>query len=112
MEIANFEFISFYLDKTKCVFNGSSLGKQYSAKSIEERCGLKIAGEEKRIPIYYKLPSKDSLIDSLQHQKDSLTIPDLVKIIDGLIQADYSSDYIPNQLKNKKKKKRRGLANN
>jgi hypothetical protein len=102
-----------YIDHTtKNVFNGSSLGKQYSAKAIEERCGFKIAGEEKRNQIYNKLPSKESLIDSLQYQKDSLTIPDMVKILDGLIQGEYSSDYIPNQLKNKKKKKKhKGLSN-
>ena len=30
-----------YLDhRTKCVFNGSSLGKQYSAKAISERCKM------------------------------------------------------------------------
>lgn len=86
--------------------------KQYSAKAIEERCGFKIAGEEKRNPIYEELPSKESLIDTIQNQKDSFTVPDLVKIIDGLIQAEYSSDYIPNQLKNKRKKKRRGLPRN
>ena len=29
-----------YVDnKTKCVFNGSDLGKPYSAKGIQERCG-------------------------------------------------------------------------
>lgn len=96
-----------YVDhSTKNVFNGSSLGKQYSAKAIEERCGFSIAGEEKRNQIYDKHLSKESLIDSLQHQKDILTIPDLVKILDVLIQAEYSSDYIPNQLKNKRKKKR------
>lgn len=101
-----------YVDyTTKNVFNGSSLGKQYSAKSIEERCGLKIAGEEKSNQIYNKLPSKESLIDNLQYQKDRLTVPDLVKILEALIQAEYSSDYMPNQLKNKRKKKRRGLSN-
>lgn len=102
-----------YVDHTtKNVFNGSSLGKLYSAKAIEERCGINIAGEEKRNQIYDKLPSKESLIDTFQNQKDRLTIPDLVKILDRLIQGEYSSDYIPNQLKNKRKKKRRGLANN
>ena len=30
-----------YVDhQTKCVFNGSALGKQYSAKGIVERCGV------------------------------------------------------------------------
>lgn len=103
-----------YVDhKTKSVFNGSSLGKEYSAKAIQERCGLKFAGEEKRNQIHEKLPSKESLIDDLQQQKDSLIIPDLVKLLDMLMQAEYSTDYLPNQLKNKRrKKKRKGLSDN
>lgn len=102
-----------YIDyTTKNVFNGSSLGKQYSAKAIEERCGFNIAGEEKRNQIYEKLPSRELLIDTLQQQKDSLNIPNLVKVPDAIIQAEYSSDYIPNQLKNKRRKKRRGLSKN
>ena len=45
-----------YVDHTtKNVFNGSSLGKQYSAKAIEERCGLKVAGEENRFMKSYVL---------------------------------------------------------
>ncbi|MCV9926625.1 relaxase/mobilization nuclease domain-containing protein [Flavobacterium sp. LS1R49] len=102
-----------YVDHTtKNVFNGSSLGKQYSAKAIEERCGLKVAGEEKRNQIYDKPRSKKLLIDDLQYQKDSLTIPDLVKALDIIMRAEYSSDYLSNQLKNKRKKKmRRGLSN-
>ena len=103
-----------YVDhKTKSVFNGSSLGKEYSAKAIQERCGLKVTGEEKRNQIHEKLPSKESLINNMQQQKDTLAIPDLVKVLDMLIQAEYSSDYLPNQLKNKKRKKQRlGSSNN
>lgn len=101
-----------YVDhSTKSVFNGSSLGKEYSAKAIQERCGLKVASEEKRNQNHEKLPSKESLIDNLQQQKDTLTIPGLVKLLDMLIQAEYSTDYLPNQLKNKRtKKKRKGLS--
>jgi hypothetical protein len=101
-----------YVDHTtKNVFNGSSLGKQYSAKAIEERCGLKVAGEEKRNQIYEKLRFKESLIDDLQYQKDTLTISDLVKALDILMKAEYSPNYVSNQLKNKKnKRKRRGLS--
>lgn len=103
-----------YVDHaTKNVFNGSSLGKQYSAKAIEERCGLKVAGEEKRNQIYEKLPSKESLIDDLQYQKDTLTISDLVKVLDMLTKAEYSSDHLSNQFKTqRRKKKRKGLSNN
>ncbi|WP_428232731.1 relaxase/mobilization nuclease domain-containing protein [Flavobacterium sp.] len=101
-----------YIDLiTKNVFNGSSLGKEYSAKAIEERCGLKVAIEGKSNQIYENLPSKELLIDDLQYQKDTLTIPHLVKLLDVLMRAEYSSDYIQNQLKKKKsKKKRRGLS--
>ena len=122
-----------YVDHTtKNVFNGSSLGKQYSAKAIEERCGLRLAGEEKRKQIYQKLNSKKALINNLQQQRDTLTISDMVKvldtlisddkqyfvmlpkldkIIDNLIQSEQINHYLPYQLKNKNnKKKRRGLS--
>ena len=37
-----------YVDhQTQCVFNGSALGKAYSAKAILERCSNGVAGEEK-----------------------------------------------------------------
>ncbi|MDR6846205.1 relaxase/mobilization nuclease domain-containing protein [Flavobacterium granuli] len=101
-----------YVDHTtKNVFNGSNLGKEYSAKAIEERCGLKSASEEKRNLIYKNLPSKESLIDNLQQKKGTLTIPDLVKALDMLLQAEYSPNYLPNQIKNKLRKKKRKLFN-
>lgn len=68
--------------------------------------------KKKRNQIYEKLPSKESLIENFQYQKDRLTISDLFKALGAIIQAEYSSDYIPNQLKNKRKKKRRGLYRN
>lgn len=99
--------ITFIDHTTKNVFNGSSLGKQYSAKAIEERCRLKIAGEEKRNQISEKSPSIESLISNLEYHKDRLTIPDLTKVLDMLMHAEYSADYLPNQLINKRRKKRK-----
>ncbi|PIF34522.1 relaxase/mobilization nuclease-like protein [Flavobacterium sp. 9] len=101
-----------YIDHTtRNVFNGSSLGKEYSAKAIEERCGLRDAVKDKNNQMYEKLPSKESLIDNLQYQKENLNIPDLVKILDLLTHAEYTSDCIPNHLKKKRSKKRkRGLS--
>ncbi|AOW11028.1 hypothetical protein [Flavobacterium gilvum] len=64
------------------------MGKQYSAKAIEERCGFKIADEEKRNQIYEKLPCIESLIDKLEDQKNILPIPDLVKVLDMLMHAE------------------------
>lgn len=95
-----------YIDvTTKNVFNGSSLGKEYSAKGIEERCGLKITGEQKENQIYKKLPFKELLIEDLQYQKDTLTIPHLVRLLDLITRAEYSSDYVTKQFKQKKKKR-------
>lgn len=95
-----------YIDyTTKNVFNGSSLGKEYSAKAIEERCGLNITVEEKSNHMYEKLPSKELLIEDLQYQKDTLTIPHLVRLLDLITRAEYSSDYITKQFKEKKKKR-------
>lgn len=38
-----------YVDhRTKCVFNGSALGKAYSANAIRERCTNRVAGEGKK----------------------------------------------------------------
>ena len=39
--------ITFVDHQTKCVFNGSALGKTYSAKAILERCTVQGANEEK-----------------------------------------------------------------
>ena len=95
-----------YIDHTtKNVFNGSSLGKEYSAKAIEERCGLNVTVEEKRNQIYEKLPSKELLIDDLQSQTDTLTIPHLVKLLDLITRAEYSSDYVSKEFKGKKKRR-------
>lgn len=75
-----------YVDHvTKNVFNGSSLGKEFSAKAIQERCGLKGADEEKKNQIYEKLPSKELLIKYLQQQKDALTIIDTTIVLDVLM---------------------------
>ncbi|TCN54503.1 relaxase [Flavobacterium circumlabens] len=98
--------ITFIDHITKNVFNGSSLGKEYSAKAIEERCGMNIAGEGKVNQIYDKLPSKELLIDDLQYQKDTITIPNLVKLLDLITRAEYSSDYIAKQFKQKKKRRK------
>lgn len=121
-----------YVDHTtKNVFNGSSLGKQYSAKAIEERCGLKVVEKEKRRQIYEKLNSKELLIHNLQQQKHTLEISDMLKVLDVLIvddkqyltmlpkldkimdslmQSEKLNEYLPYQLQNKRKKiQKKGL---
>lgn len=99
-----------YVDhSTKCVFNGSALGKQYSAKAIVERCGLtniiKHTGNNSEI--------KNNAFDNTSHQHKSADSSTTIEIADLLTQSENPSNYIPNQLKRKrKKKKRRGPSDN
>lgn len=66
---------------------------------------MKITGEQKENQIYEKLPFKELLIEDLQYQKDTLTIPHLVRLLDLITRAEYSSDYVTKQFKQKKKKR-------
>lgn len=112
-----------YVDHvTKCVFNGSDLGKEYSAKGIQERCHLKEVFEPKLLAHSAQKPSiglqsqatatatetKD-LSNDLQRPK----IPSVVnKLFEKLTQPEYASDYIPYQLKKKKKRKKKAIQKN
>ena len=113
-----------YVDhQTKCIFNGSDLGKQYSAKAMQERC----QGESSAVQDQLSHPAP-KLDMGLQPQAgaaaetkaypDGLqpadTSKDTGNIIDTLMQPEQVFDYIPRQLKrkNKKKKKRKNISDN
>lgn len=96
-----------YVDhKTKCVFNGSALGKEFTAKGIEERCAINITGERKENQLE-KSYTAESLMDIMEEYKGSLSIADIGKILDVLTKVEYTSDYIPRQFKSEKKKRNR-----
>jgi len=115
-----------YVDHTtKCVFNGSSLGKQYSAKAIQERCGLitgseqKMTGStiEKSINSISKIPNqisdKASFDGAFQKNKTVDSSTTIGQLLDMLTQSEQTATYVPNQLKKKrKKKKRKGQSDN
>lgn len=97
-----------YIDHTtKCVFNGSALGVKYAAKAIQERCGgseLKASGK-----IYKNKLEKMEAITSPSFISDR----ELQKIIDSIIQPSFPEDYVPSQLKGRRKKrKRKGQSDN
>ncbi len=97
-----------YVDhRTKCVFNGSVLGKQYSAKGILERCG-----ERKETPAqhpgFVKQPATNVLPPegqntSLQGQPNK----DREDLLETLMQPEHASGYVPNGLPGKGRKKRK-----
>lgn len=115
-----------YVDHTtKCVFNGSALGKQYSAKAIQERCEINTAVNqkttnstiEKNQEIKSQKTNQKAENTSFHNEQlnnksiDSNTL--IGKLTDILTQTEITSAYVPNQLKGKrKKKKRRGQSDN
>ena len=50
--------ISYVDHKSQCVFNGSSIGKQYSAKRILESCEQNISNNKKDIINQFQLTMK------------------------------------------------------
>ena len=109
-----------YVDhQTKCVFNGSALGKLYSAKAIQARCGINevvtqkttISKVEKSNGISTHGDSREVRPTSVgQDSKKSIAgdaTNEIAKLVNALTQSEHDSSYLPNQLKGKKKKKKR-----
>ncbi|PRZ22762.1 relaxase/mobilization nuclease domain-containing protein [Flavobacterium granuli] len=115
-----------YVDhQTQCVFNGSALGKLYSAKAIQERCGLNKMALQKASVFKNEKPqgattqknSKEvflasSFTDSLKNSAAKPAI-EIGKLVNTFMQSEQDSAYLPNELKaKKKKKKRKGQSDN
>lgn len=92
-----------YIDhKTKCVFNGSSLGKSYAASGIEKRCGIKsFSTGNAAVKIV-----EDNVVEDKPSKSSFISAGELQNIIDSVLQPEFSADFIPSQLKRKKKRKK------
>ncbi|BBE16262.1 conjugative transposon mobilization protein BF0132 [Aquipluma nitroreducens] len=111
-----------YVDRqTKCVFNGSVLGKQYSAKAIQQHCQQKTVPEQKLPPHSVQEPTglqpQATAFDAETKAHPNtllITAPfkEIENLLDNLMQPEYGSDYLPYQLKMKRKKRRRKNLNN
>lgn len=100
--------LTFIDHKTKCVFNGSDLGKQYSAKAIIERCKPEMKPKEK-----VTLHAEKKVAQSEQKEiLISLNMKStLSNALENLSESVLPGNYIPYQLKkNRKKKKRKRLS--
>ncbi|MFH6969127.1 relaxase/mobilization nuclease domain-containing protein [Flavobacterium sp. FlaQc-28] len=88
-----------YVDhKTRSVFNGSSLGKEFSAKGIQENCALNILALERKHQNSISNYSENFLnLKSEDPLKENLT--------DILLRGERISDYVSKQFKQKKKKR-------
>ncbi|MFD0830817.1 relaxase/mobilization nuclease domain-containing protein [Mucilaginibacter boryungensis] len=97
-----------YVDhQTKCVFNGSDLGKQYSAKAIQDRCGTSENGNTEK-PF-----QKEKAGENQDAVNGTLRFPNTVdlNVVDELLRQEYTGDTMPFDLKRHKKKKRKRLSN-
>ncbi|OJW81770.1 MAG: relaxase [Bacteroidetes bacterium 46-16] len=113
-----------YVDhQTKCVFNGSALGKQYSAKAIQERCqsrdeiyaALLPQAKLKPADIGEPLQAKTPPMPETSHESNIIPLKaDEQSLLDILMKPEQLADYIPGQLKKKgkKKRKRKNISNN
>ncbi|MDB5192465.1 MAG: relaxase [Segetibacter sp.] len=107
-----------YVDhRTKCVFNGSDLGKQYSAKGIHERCNHGDHVKTNEDPSH-RYTTKHQELNSANNRKTQNSIKDILagsnidKLVDDLMQPTQASNHVPHQLKKNKKKKRKTVSNN
>lgn len=108
-----------YVDhQTKCVFNGSALGKQYSAKAIQQRCVSEqdLLTHSALKPIGLQPQATASVAETKAHHNElqtAVTSKRPETLLDVLIQPELVADYVPGQLKkNRKKRKRKNLNNN
>ncbi|MCC9061435.1 relaxase/mobilization nuclease domain-containing protein [Flavobacterium piscisymbiosum] len=88
-----------YVDhKTRSVFNGSSLGKEFSAKGIQESCAMHILTLERK---YQKSNSTGSAnfqdVELREYVKENLT--------NILLRGEKVNDYVSKQFKQKKKRR-------
>lgn len=110
--------ITFVDHQTKCVFNGSDLGKSYSAKAIQEKCGItakETKQQTKDVALKQRKSQSPKINDGLDPQaKQSptrLSEPNSESILDTLLQVEKTGNAIPYELsaKKKRRKKRKSL---
>ncbi len=101
-----------YIDhRTKSVFNGSSLGKPYSANGIQERCSAMAS------PVEVIKDSKGAGEEKRQSEKQIISQPLGIEksindnsLLETLMNPKEGFDYVPWQLKKAKRKKRKGIS--
>jgi hypothetical protein len=93
-----------YIDfRTKCVFNGSDLGKEFSAKGIMDKCcQQQQVSTNNQVQKWQSIDLKEDKDVSINNTKEN--------ILEPLLAPVKQNDYLPYQLsKKKRKKKSKGL---
>ncbi|MDR6764325.1 hypothetical protein J2Y38_004558 [Flavobacterium sp. 2755] len=96
-----------YVDHvTRCVLNGSALGKNYSAKGLLERCG---AGLKTGDTVEVRKASYQDFKGCRQTAFESDSSGIVSKGTEALFKPEHQADYVPAALKRKRsRKKKRG----
>ena len=90
--------ITFIDFKTQSVVNGNSLGKEFSAKGIQEKCALNILALERKYQNSISANSENfQKFESKEYVKEN--------IADILLHSEKVSDYVPKEFKQKKKRR-------
>jgi hypothetical protein len=98
-----------YVDhQTKCVFNGSDLGKQYSANAIQERCAPGTGQQAKETGERVKQSSTNNPANQQSEDTSAISQND-PSLAEALLRGEYTGDTLPFELRRKKRKKRKGL---
>lgn len=95
--------ITFVDHKNHCVFNGSSIGKEYSAKGLQDKCEanqIKLTTEGEKVDF-----SKQELIEILEEHKGLLHFSELPKFMDLLMKAENDYQYVAKEFKSQRKKR-------
>lgn len=98
-----------YIDhQTKCVFNGSDLGKNYSAKAIIERCKESV---QEKVYEHSFDKHKEATLGQEPAPYQSSENENKESLLEVLLKPEYSSGFIPYLLTNNgKKKKKKGIS--
>lgn len=92
-----------YVDhKTKCVFNGSEIGKEYSAKSILAKCGIYQSIDEQKESVQFKILKEENPLLSPRHQEQK---QEPTSVFEELMKPVEQFNYTPYELRKRKKKK-------
>jgi hypothetical protein len=97
--------LTFIDHHTKSVFNGSDIGKDYSAKAILEKCGVGQTITPIQIATEHKISDANSLELSFEKSKQQSQV--LSKMIDAIITPTEQYQYVPFELRKRRKKKRK-----
>ncbi len=112
--------ITFVDHQTKSVFNGSDLGKQYTAAALQKRCEQKECSEDKQVEKReqkqrVETDTKSKIVDTYNdYQNEEKTTPqNIPKILEDLLTPEQANPYLPFQLrKGKRKRKRQSQSKN